>query len=147
MVSSTKITRHSIINDLQVSARKHYPAFQDLHSQTFKASEKADQAKKVLKESLSLLSTSAVTALGIFGLELSILNSIILGLIVTLLVLGFFKPIFLSLGILCIGILILFSDCKLVAYGVYFAEQLIIFFSLREGPFFDNGIVSYFINF
>lgn len=142
MVSSTKVTRHSIIKDLKGSARQHYPTSQDLNPVNSKFSRGVKKTKGFIKEVASLLTTSSVTALTVFGLEISLLNGLLLGLIITLLVVGFFKPIYLTLSALGAVFLVLITANKLVEYGIYFIKQLILFFNLRDGAFMENSVMA-----
>ncbi|MUP47473.1 hypothetical protein E0K83_17155 [Gramella sp. BOM4] len=140
MVSSTKITRDSIIKDLQGSARKQYPASQDLNPRNSSFSRTVKRTRSFVKESLSILTTSGVTAISVFGLEISLFNGLLLGLIITLLVVGFLKPIYLTLSALGAMFLVVFSANKIVEYSLYFIEQVILFFQLRDEAFMKNSI-------
>lgn len=84
------------------------------------------------KESASLLTTSGVTALAIFGFEISVFNSLLIGLLSAVILVGMVKPAILvlkSFGVL--GLFLLFAD-KMVDLIVYFVHQVNIYFKLTK---------------
>ncbi len=94
--------------------------------------EPVHQEMIVGKESASLLTTSGVTALAIFGFEISVFNSLLIGLLSAVILVGMVKPALLvlkSFGVL--GLFLLFAD-KMVDLIVYFVNQVQIYFQLTQ---------------
>ncbi|MCM8570436.1 hypothetical protein NE848_13665 [Gramella jeungdoensis] len=93
-------------------------------------------------ESASFLTTSGVTALAVFGLKISLFNGLILGLISALLVTGLIKPFILTLKAIGLVIIFLFMVGELVDFSLYFIEQVILFFELKNSLILKDGVVS-----
>lgn len=96
-------------------------------------------------ESVSFLTTSGVTALGIFGLDLSVFNALVLGLISAFLITDLLKPIILTLKAIGVLLILLFATGKIVDFTLYFIEQVILFFELRDSVILKDGLVAAFI--
>ncbi|TBW26410.1 hypothetical protein [Gramella sp. KN1008] len=95
-------------------------------------------------ESVSFLTTSGVTALGILGFELSIFNALFLGLLSAFLITDLFKPIILTLKAIGVVLILLFATGKIVDFTLYFIEQIIIFFELKNSLELKDSVVSIF---
>ena len=93
-------------------------------------------------ESVSFLTTSGITAFAIFGLEVSLFNALIFGLITALLLSGLVKPMLLTLMSLGILLIFLFTADKIVEFSLYFIEQVILFFELRNSEFIKGGVTT-----
>ena len=91
-------------------------------------------------ESVSFLTTSGITAFAIFGLEVSLFNALIFGLITALLISGLVKPMLLTLKSLGILFIFLFTAYKIVEFSLYFIDQVILFFELRDSIFIKGGV-------
>lgn len=98
-------------------------------------------------ESVSILTTSGVIALSVFGLELSFFNSLLLGLLSAFFITGLSKALLLGLKALGLILIFIYTANKLVDFSLYFIEQVIIFFELRQNFTLKDGLAAAFVLF
>lgn len=86
----------------------------------------------VLRESTSFLTTSGVAFLAISGLQISLFNAIIFGVICAVLIVGLTKPTIILLKLLgCLTLFFLIGG-KLIEAALSFVDQAVRYFELWE---------------